>query len=84
MKTSTTPAAKKPSPIRTESSFTPFDELTRPTVSTEEAAHYLNRKQQTLRIWATYQPKGSITPIRVMGRLAWRVSDIRELLNGGK
>jgi len=51
----------------------------RPSVSTDAAAHYLNRKPQTLRIWAC-QENGPIRPIRINGRLAWRTADIRALL----
>lgn len=62
--------------------FTKLELLTRPTVTTEEAAHYLNRKPQTLRSWASALPAGVPRPIRINGRLAWRVADIRALLNG--
>lgn len=31
--------------------FTPLEQVTRPTVPTADAAHYLNRKPQTLRAW---------------------------------
>ena len=63
--------------------FTKLELLSRPTVTTEEAAHYLNRKPQTLRSWASAEPAGVPRPIRINGRLAWRVSDIRLLLSGG-
>ena len=29
------------------------------------------------------QPKGMPRPIRINGRLAWKVTDIKALLNGG-
>ena len=54
---------------------------TRPTVETSVAAHHLNRKEQTLRYWACYG-LGPIQPLRINGRLHWRVSDIRNLLGG--
>lgn len=63
--------------------FTPLDSLTRPTVSTADAAYYLNRQPQTLRSWACLE-NGPIRPIRINGRLAWRVSDLQDLLNGGQ
>ena len=47
----------------------------------EEAAHNLNRKPQTLRMWACYE-NGPLHPIRLNGRLHWRVSDIKTLLEG--
>lgn len=59
-----------------------LDVITRPTVSTEEAAFYLNVRPQTLRKWACYED-GPIRPARIGSRLAWRVADIRALLEGG-
>ena len=56
-----------------------LESVTRPTVDTAAAAYYLNRKPQTLRCWAVYQD-GAITPIRISGRLAWRVADLRRVL----
>ncbi|WP_175826895.1 helix-turn-helix domain-containing protein [Burkholderia gladioli] len=49
---------------------------------TDEAAAALNRKPQTLRKWACLE-NGPIRPVRINGRLAWRVSDIQALLSGG-
>lgn len=51
----------------------------RATLTTREAAAHLNRAQQTLRIWACKED-GPIRPVRVNGRLAWPVADIRRLL----
>jgi hypothetical protein len=51
-------------------------------LSTKLAAITINRKPQTLRKWACLEC-GPIRPIRINGRLAWRVSDLRKLLNGG-
>lgn len=48
-------------------------------VNTETAAFYLNRKEQTLRMWACYE-NGPVRPIRINKRLAWPVADIREIL----
>jgi hypothetical protein len=62
--------------------FTPLEQVTRPTVPTDAAAHYLNRKPQTLRAWACLE-NGPLRPVRINGRLAWRVADIRALLEGG-
>ncbi len=62
-------------------SFPPLEQVTRPSLTTEEAAHYLNRRPQTLRAWACLE-NGALRPIRISGRLAWRVADIRALLNG--
>ena len=59
--------------------FCPLGQVTRPTVTTEEAAYYLNRKPQTLRSWSSAET-GPLRPIRIFGRLAWSVADIRALL----
>jgi hypothetical protein len=48
---------------------------------TDEAAAVLNRRPQTLRKWACLE-NGPIRPIRINGRLAWRVSDLQQLLSG--
>jgi len=62
--------------------FAPLDRETRETVETDTAAYHLNRKPQTLRAWACLE-NGPIRPLRINGRLAWRVADIRRLLDGG-
>ena len=59
--------------------FPRLESVTRPTADTAAAAYYLNRKQQTLRGWACHED-GPLRPIRVHGRLAWSVADIRRLL----
>lgn len=53
----------------------------RDTLPTREAAATLNRAEQTLRKWAALEC-GPIRPIRIHGRLAWRVADLRALLAG--
>jgi hypothetical protein len=50
-------------------------------IPTMEAARLLNRAPQTLRKWACYE-NGPIRPLRINGRLAWRVRDLQALLNG--
>lgn len=52
-------------------------------LNTEAAAASINRKPQTLRKWACLE-NGPIRPVRINGRLAWRVSDLQALLNGGR
>jgi len=49
---------------------------------TDEAAAALNRRPQTLRKWACLE-NGPLRPVRINGRLAWKVADIQALLNGG-
>ena len=46
---------------------------------TEEAAPLIIRRPQTLRKWAGLE-NGPIRPVRINGRLAWRVSDLKALL----
>ena len=48
---------------------------------TDKAAAAINRTPQTLRKWACLE-NGPIRPIRINGRLAWRVSDLQALLKG--
>jgi hypothetical protein len=50
-------------------------------LSTNDAAPLINRQPQTLRKWACLE-NGPIRPIRINGRLAWRVSDLQKILNG--
>lgn len=59
--------------------FPPLEAVTRPLVTTAEAAHYLLRHEQTLRKWACFED-GPIRPVRVGGRLGWPVAEIRRLL----
>ncbi len=51
----------------------------RATLPTAEAAGHLHRAQQTLRLWAMRED-GPIRPIRVNGRLAWYVADLKRVL----
>lgn len=60
--------------------FPPLDFVTRTILTTEEAAYYLNRRPQTLRIWS--MSGHPIAPVRINSRLGWKVSDIKALLNG--
>lgn len=57
----------------------PLATETRSALPTDEAAIHLNRKQQTLRIWACRE-NGPIRPIRINGRLAWPVAELRRLV----
>lgn len=60
--------------------FPPLELENRPRVATEQAAHYLNRRPQTLRAWAMNSGTGPVSCIRIMGRLAWSVAEIRAVL----
>lgn len=59
--------------------YPPLDSVSRPTVPTDQAAYYLDRRPQTLRGWACLGD-GPIKVLRVHGRLAWSVSDIKSIL----
>jgi hypothetical protein len=61
------------------SRYLPLELERRTHVETACAAYHLNRKPQTMRVWASTE-KGPIRPIRINGRLAWSVADLRRLL----
>jgi len=50
-------------------------------VGTRKAAEVLGRKQQTLRGWAC-DGSGPVRPVKVGGRLGWRVADLERVLRG--
>ena len=59
--------------------FIPLDQETRAYVSTKVMCHHIGRKEQTARGWACHED-GPLRPIRVNGRLAWAVADIKRIL----
>lgn len=59
--------------------FPHIEQVTCPAVPTNQAAHYINRRPNTLRIWAMRE-NGPIRPKRINGRLAWSVTDIKALM----
>lgn len=61
------------------SDFVHLDRETRTTVTTDCAAFHLNRRPQTLRAWACRED-GPLRPLRINGRLAWPVADLRRVL----
>lgn len=61
--------------------FPPLEMVNQPNVPTEQAAYYLNRRPQTMRLWACHE-NGPLRPIRVHGRLAWPVTEIRRIVGG--
>jgi hypothetical protein len=64
---------------RSPNEFQALDAVTRPTVETAAAAFYLNRQEQTLCGWACLE-NGPIRPLRINGRLAWPVADLKRVL----
>jgi hypothetical protein len=59
--------------------YQPLEHVTRPNVDTAACAYYFNRQQQTVRSWACREV-GPIRPLRINGRLAWPVSEIKRVL----
>ncbi len=59
--------------------FQSIEAITLAVVPTEQAAYYLNRRPQTLRTWAMRED-GLIRPLRINGRLAWPVKEIKKVL----
>ena len=59
--------------------FPTLESVTRPTVYTSAAAYYFNRRPQTLRAWACLE-NGPLRPVRINGRLAWPVAELRRVL----
>ena len=61
--------------------FPALELVNRPTVPTEQAAYYLNRRPQTLRGWACAETyPGGLRRIRLRGRLCWPLSGIKAAL----
>lgn len=58
-----------------------LDSEVRDAIPTDAAAYHLCRKPQTLRTWACFE-NGPIRPIRINGRLAWLVVDIKKVIEG--
>jgi len=59
--------------------FPPLEQVTSPSVTTEQAAFYMMRRPQTLRTWACKED-GPLRPMRINGRLAWPVSEIKRVM----
>ena len=49
---------------------------------TVDAARAIGKSAQTLRKWSCLE-SGPIRPVRINGRLGWRVADIAALVAGG-
>ena len=66
-------------PAAEPADFVPLHLETRTHVSTKVMCRHLNRKEQTARVWACLE-NGPLRPIRVHGRLAWPVAEIKRVL----
>jgi hypothetical protein len=58
--------------------FPPLEAVTKPNLTTAEAAFYLNRRPQTCRAWACLE-NGPIRPRRIGGLLAWATVEVKAL-----
>ena len=81
MQTATNHSAVTRRAVSESQQFPPLELESRPRVPTEQAAHYLNRRPQTLRGWACAEtfPDG-LRPVRINGRLGWPVAGIKAAL----
>lgn len=59
--------------------FPPLELVNKPNVDTAHAAYLLLRRPQTLRGWACLE-NGPLRPVRINGRLAWPVSELKRVL----
>jgi hypothetical protein len=66
------------SPQHCTTQFPQLDQVTKPNLTTAEAAYYLNRRPQTLRGWACLE-NGPLRPIRIGGLLAWNTATVKAL-----
>jgi hypothetical protein len=77
---SSAPAPNAPAMVPSlTQTFLALELETRFALDTAHAAFHCNRRPQTLRSWACLE-NGPIRPIRVNGRLAWPVNEIRRML----
>ena len=60
--------------------YPPLGQVTKPTLTTNELAYYLNRRPNTLRDWSCKSGTGPMTPARICGILAWSTAEAKALL----
>jgi hypothetical protein len=58
--------------------FPPLAKVNKPNLTTAETAYYLDRRPQTLRVWACLE-NGPIRPKRIGGILAWSTAEVKAL-----
>jgi hypothetical protein len=78
MQTATHATSEATAPQQFTEQFPPLALVTRPNLTTSEAAFYLNRRPQTLRGWACLE-NGPIRPRRIAGLLAWNTAEVKAL-----
>ncbi|MFZ3139681.1 hypothetical protein [Polaromonas sp.] len=64
---------------QTPQQFPPLELVNKPNVDTAHAAYLLTRRPQTLRVWACLE-NGPLRPVRINGRLAWPVAELKRVL----
>lgn len=75
-----TPSSIQPVELPSSAPVAPaLERETRIAVDTKTAAFHLNRAPQTLRLWACLD-NGPLRPMRINGRLAWPVAELRRVL----
>lgn len=65
-------------PQQLKAQYLPLEQVTKPNLKTSEAAYYLNRAAQTLRVWACLE-NGPIRPKRIHGLLAWSTAEVKAI-----
>jgi hypothetical protein len=65
-------------PQKFTAKYLPLKDVTKPNLTTAEAAYYLNRQPQTLRVWACLE-NGPLRPTRIGGLLAWSTATVKAL-----
>lgn len=66
-------------PQQFKAQYLPLEQVSKPNLTTAEAAFYLNRAAQTLRIWACRSGSGPLSPRRIGGLLAWSTAEVKAL-----
>ncbi|MDP1999605.1 MAG: DNA-binding protein [Rhodoferax sp.] len=57
----------------------PLEQVRKPNLTTAEAAFYLNRAPQTLRVWSMRDGIEGLRPRRIHGLLAWNTAEVKAL-----
>jgi hypothetical protein len=65
-------------PHQFNAQYLPLEQVTKPNLTTIQAAYYLDRRPQTLRVWACLE-NGPIRPRRIGGLLAWPTAEVKTL-----
>ncbi len=66
-------------PQQFKGQYLPLEQITKPNLTTAEAARFLNRQPQTLRVWAMRDGIEGLRPRRIQGLLAWSTAEVKAL-----